>query len=319
MAATAPATLGLDAQYRVLREGSGLIDRSGRPWLAVNGSEAAEFLQGQITNDVESLEPGQGCYAMLLDRKGKIRADMRVIRIGPGEFLLDTEPETGDLLRKHLEMYKIGRDAEVGPGLPDQRLLSLIGPSTQKLLGDVPPGPEYSHRELFVAGVACRAITTDGGADLLVPEAGLDAVTEWLLANGAEPVGEDATEIIRVESGRPRVGREIGESSMPAEAGIESRAVSFEKGCYVGQETVARLHYKGKPNRHLRLLIPTDKVSSGDVVLGAEGRELGTVGTAVISPARGPLALAILRREAEPGDEVTVGDGIVAVVESTGD
>ena len=94
---------------------------------------------------------------------------------------------------------------------------------------------------------------------------------------------------------------------MPQEAGINERAVSFTKGCYIGQETVARLHYKGKPNRHLRLLKTLEPVSAGDSV-SAGGKELGTVGTAVISPARGPLALAILRREAEPGSEVLVGD-----------
>ncbi len=96
---------------------------------------------------------------------------------------------------------------------------------------------------------------------------------------------------------------------MPQEAGINDRAVSFTKGCYVGQETVARLHYKGKPNRHLRLLVPGREVAAGDAVT-LDGRELGTVGTAVLSPARGPLALAILRREAEPGSEVLVGEGV---------
>jgi len=312
-------TLELDAQYRVLREGAGLIDRSDRAWIAVTGSEAAEFLQGQVTNDVERLQPGEGCYAALLDRKGKVRADMRIIRIDQGEILIDTEPEAGDLVRDHLAMYKIGRDVDVSPGLPDQRLLALVGPGTAKLLGDPPLGPEHTHREVFVAGVACRAITTDGGADLLVPEAGLDAVTGWLLANGAESVGDEAAEVLRVEAGRPRLGREIGEATMPAEAGIEARAVSFDKGCYIGQETVARLHYKGKPNRHLRLLVPAAPVAAGDAVVGTEGRELGVVGTAVISPARGPLALAILRREVEPGDEVTVGDGVDAIVEAVGD
>jgi folate-binding Fe-S cluster repair protein YgfZ len=104
---------------------------------------------------------------------------------------------------------------------------------------------------------------------------------------------------------------------MPAEAAIDERAVSFTKGCYIGQETVARLHYKGKPNRHLRRLRPTDPVAAGDPVLAGD-REVGVIGTAVISPAEGPLALAILRREVEPGDEVSVGDGVAAIVEAVG-
>ena len=102
---------------------------------------------------------------------------------------------------------------------------------------------------------------------------------------------------------------------MPEEAGINDRAVSFTKGCYIGQETVARLHYKGKPNRHLRLLKPEHPVSAGDGV-SLDGRELGSVGTAVISPALGPLALAILRREAEPGGRVMVGKATTATVEA---
>ena len=115
------ATLELDAQYRALREEAGLLDRSDRPRIVVRGSEAAEFLQGQLTNDVEALEPGEGCYAALLDRKGKVRADMRVLRIADDEFLIDTEPETGDLLARHLGTYNVGRDAAVEPTTPAGR------------------------------------------------------------------------------------------------------------------------------------------------------------------------------------------------------
>jgi len=313
------AELGIDAQYRALREEAGLLDRSDRARIAVTGSEAAEFLQGQVTNDVESLQPGEGCYAALLDRKGKIRADMRVLRLADDEFLIDTEPSSGDLILKHLGMYKIGRDADVAPAPEGQALLSLIGPLTPKLLGDGPLGPEHSTRRIFVGGASCLAITTNLGADLLVDADATAAVRDWLSSNGAEPVGEDAAEIVRVEAGRPRVGREIDAATMPQEAGINDRAVSFTKGCYVGQETVARLHYKGKPNRHLRLLEPSAPVVAGDVVLSAEGKEVGKVGTAVISPARGPLALAILRREAEPGAQVSVGETAKAVVAAVGD
>ena len=140
------ATLEIDAQYRAMREGAGLLDRSDRVRIVVSGSEAAEFLQGQLTNDTEGLYPGEGCYAALLDRKGKIRADLRVIRTGRDEFLIDTEPETGNLILRHLGMYKVGRDAEVAACPEDERLLSLIGPLTPQLLGDGPLGPENSHR-----------------------------------------------------------------------------------------------------------------------------------------------------------------------------
>ena len=312
------ATLELDAQYRALREEAGLLDRSDRARIVVHGSEAAEFLQGQLTNDVESLEPGAGCYAALLDRKGKVRADMRVLRLADDEFLIDTEPETGDLLQGHLSMYNVGRDAAVEADGPGRSLLSLIGPLTPKLLGDAPLVSEHAHREQLLGGAACRVNATDAGADLLVPADAVEAVTAWLTAEGAQPVVDAAAEIARVEAGRPRVGCEIGPQTMPAEAGINDRAVSFTKGCYIGQETVARLHYKGKPNRHLRRLRSEEPLAAGDPVVAGD-REVGTVGTAVISPAQGPLALAILRREAGPGDDVIVGDGVAATVEAVGD
>ena len=110
---SAPAAIELDAQYRQLREECGLLDRAGRGKLAVRGSEAAEYLQGQVTNEVEDLEPGKGCYAALLDRKGHIQADLRVLRTSADGFLLDTEAVGLDPARRHLQTYNIGRDAEV--------------------------------------------------------------------------------------------------------------------------------------------------------------------------------------------------------------
>jgi tRNA-modifying protein YgfZ len=305
-------TLGTDAQYRAIREEAGLLDRSSRARLVVSGSEAAEFLQGQLTNDVEALEPGSGCYAALLDRKGKIRADMRVLRLEGDRFLIDTEPEALDLLDRHLQMYKVGRDASVEPGPEGESLLSLLGPRSAQLAGDVPAGPEHSHREVHIAGSPCRAIATDGGIDLLVPPGKSEVVSRHLIDAGAAPIGEEAAEIARVEAGRPRLGRELGEGTMPQEAGINDRAVSFSKGCYIGQETVARLHYKGKPNRHLRgLLLSEPAERRAEIVLG--DKPVGRIGSACVSPRIGPIALALVRREAAPGDTVLV-DGAEARV-----
>lgn len=310
----AETALGIDAQYRVIREGAGLLDRSDRARIAVSGPEAGEFLQGQLTNDVEALEPGDGCYAALLDRKGRIRADMRVLRLDDGSYLIDTEPDAGPAVLAHLSMYKVGRDADVAEVGGAGPLLSLLGPQSEHVLG-APRGAEHRHRELTIAGASCRAIATDLGVDILVPAADGDAVTTALREAGAEPLEAEVAEIVRVEAGRPRLGREIEpERTMPQEAGINERAVSFTKGCYIGQETVARLHYKGKPNRHLRMLASAERLPDGAVV-SLDGRELGTVGTAVLSPARGPLALAILRREAEPGAEVEVAGAGTATVE----
>jgi folate-binding protein YgfZ len=305
----------LDAQYRALREEAGLLDRSERGKLLVRGSDAAEFLQGQLTNDVEALERGAGCYAALLDRKGHMRADMRVLHLDAGDIWLDTEPETIEALRSHLDMYKIGREVELDDESEDWAIFSLIGPAAYAVAGTGPLSPEYAQRYYERDGVEVLAIGTDLGVDMVARSGSADQLRDALLASGAAAVSEEAAEILRVESGRPRFGHEMTNATIPAEAGIDERAVSFTKGCYIGQETVARLHYKGKPNRHLRGLRLSAAASSGEE-LTLDGKAVGEIGTFCISPAHGPIALAIVRREAEPGGTVEVGqNGVTATLD----
>jgi folate-binding protein YgfZ len=289
----------LDAQYRQLREECGLVARPDRGLLVLSGPEAAEYLQGQLTNDTEAIGPGEWIYAALLDRKGHMQADMRVLRPGEGPDLwLDLEPEGLAAASRHLQMYKIGRAVEVKDESEGHTLLSLIGPRATE----------------FARAVECVSLRTDEGVDLIVPAAERDRVRDALLAAGAVEVSAEAAEILRIEAGRPRFGAEMGTATMPAEADIVERAVSFTKGCYIGQETVARLHYKGKPNRHLRGLRLSGRAEPGDSVAIGE-KEVGEVGSAAVSPALGPIGLAILRREAEPGTTVAVGeDGVTAEV-----
>ena len=210
-------------------------------------------------------------------------------------------------------MYKIGRDVAVEDVSGERAVVSVIGPAASEIALGGPLAPEHAHRDAEVGGVACTAVATDVGVDLIVAAADAEAIGAALAGAGAEPVSEEAAEIVRVESGRPRFGREMTTATIPEEAGINERAVSFTKGCYIGQETVARLHYRGKPNRRLRGLRLAAPAAAGDPVQLGE-RELGSVGTAVVSPAHGPIALAIVRREAEPGATVAVGDGIEAEV-----
>jgi folate-binding protein YgfZ len=237
-----------------------------------------------------------------------MQGDMRVLRTEPG-FLVETESVAGDAVLRHLAIYKVGRAVEIEDRSEELAVLSVIGPGAGEVALAGPAGPEHAHRELEIGGVRCRAVRTDLGVDLICPAAALDAVGEAMLEGGAERVGEQAAEIVRVESGRPRFGREMTTATIPEEAGINDRAVSFEKGCYIGQETVARLHYKGKPNRCLRGIRLSAPVAGGEPIRAGE-RELGTIGTAALSPAHGPIALAIVRREAEEGASVLVGDGI---------
>jgi tRNA-modifying protein YgfZ len=290
-----------DSDYALVTERCGLLRRD-RGVLRLSGTEAADFLQGQVTNDVESLAAGQGCYALLLTHKGRIRTDMRILRTDDG-FLLDTDSVGHPILLKTVQTFGLGRDVAHEDETAALAVLSLIGPGARDAV-DSPPQREHA----FVEGAHGLLVATDVGVDLIVPLAEVEAAVQEL---GVPEVGEEAAECVRIERGRPRLGIDIGGETIPEEAGLNERAVSFEKGCYVGQETVARLHYKGRPNRHLHGLRLSEPAASGDSVHSGE-RQVGAVGSTCVSPTHGPIALAILRREVAIGDDVTVGPDAAA-------
>jgi folate-binding protein YgfZ len=305
-------TIELDGQYRALREEAGFL-KTERGVLIVRGSEGLEYLQSQLTNDVESLAPCTGCYSALLDRKGHMQADMRVLNLEEGDVWVDLEPQGTPAATSHLRMYSVGRQVEIEDATVDWAVVSVIGPRSSQLTGTEGIGPEHAQRVRQWEGIDVLAVATAFGVDLIVRAGEEEALATRLRDAGAADVSEEAAEIVRVERGVPRFGREMTSATIPQEAGINERAVSFTKGCYIGQETVARLHYKGKPNRHLRGLRLERPAGPGDAISLGE-RELGHIGTAVISPAHGPLALAILRREASPGQKVTVAGELEAEV-----
>ena len=297
----------LDGQYRALREEAGYLPRE-RAALKVRGPDGAEYLQGQLTNDVEALEPQRGCYAALLDRKGHLQSDMRVLRLEEDEIWLDLETGPAPAALKHLRTYSIGRDVEVEDASEQWAIISLIGPRAGELAGFEGLAPEHAQRVRQWEGIEVLAVATDVGLDLITKADSAAGLGGLLEAAGAVEVSEPAAEVIRVESGRPRFGLDMGPESMPAEADITDRAVDFEKGCYIGQEPVARLHYRGKPNRTLRGLRLSAPAEHGEA-LHLGDKEVGRIGTACLSPALGPIALAIVRREAAEGDQLAVGDG----------
>ncbi len=364
------ATLAED--YAILTERCGLVDRSERGKLALSGSGAVEFLNGQVTNELVGLAPGEGRYAAFLTHKGKMLGDLRILAVGdaadsdsnalaaaPAELLLDTERVALQALFDMIRRFKVGYDVELHKRTLESSLLSLIGPTADAVarrafslepgLPTSPPasaagGPESGEAEVGVSadGVPCararthtlgerehdhllallgdtpvRVIRTDLGVDVLFEADDRDAVLAALLDAGAVQASEAAAEIVRVERGRPRYGIDLDESTIPQEAALNERAVSFTKGCYVGQETVARLHYKGKPNRHLQGLRLSEPVAPGTELLAdpgparaavGGGRSLGHLGSSVVSPTFGPIGLALIRREAEPGAILRVGD-----------
>jgi folate-binding protein YgfZ len=283
--------------YELARSAAVVVDRSNRGKLLLTGADVADFLQGQVSNDVEALAPGQGCYATLLTAKGKIRCDMRILR-GPDWFLVDCEPQALPVLEHLVRVYSIGRDVE---SRPDERgLWSILGPAAREALDEPPAAAEHSHSD----GELGLYVATDLGVDVVGEQPDLPEAPA------------EVAECLRIEAGRPRLGFELGDDVIPQEAALNDRAISFTKGCYVGQETVARLYYKGKPNRHLRGLRLSTPAERGQPVVAGE-REVGRVASTCVSPTHGPIALALLRREVGVGDSVQVGDGgaVAEVVE----
>src|SRR4051794_13491621 len=295
----------------ILRRACGLVDRSERGKLALTGPDAKAFLQGQVTNDVEALEPGRGVYAAFLNHKGKMQGDLRILDVGPPtpELWLDTERETLQPLFTMIHRYKLGSDFELHKRTVQQGLLSLVGPTARDVAGAADlPDAEHANAHAEIDGTPVLLVATDVGVDLVCDADRTAGLAAALRERGAQDVGEDAAEALRVQRGRPRYGIDIDDTTIPQEAGLNERAVSFTKGCYVGQETVARLHYRGKPNRHLRgLRLSAPAERGAELRLGE--KVVGTVGTVATSDVLGRIALAVVRREAAPGDMLAVGDG----------
>jgi tRNA-modifying protein YgfZ len=323
-AVTGTDTYSLEQEHETLVAGCGLFDRSERGKLALSGAGAVEFLNGQVTNELATLAPDDGCYAAFLTHKGKMLGDLRILAVGEQgdeqlrELLLDTERSSLQALFDMIRRFKVGYEVELHKRTLECALLSLIGPEAAVIaLGDGAEKlgtDEHAHKEIEIGAIRARAVRTDLGIDLLCAAEDAEELAAALRSRGAVDVSEEAAECLRIEHGRPRYGVDLDDSVIPQEAGLNERAVSFTKGCYVGQETVARLFYKGKPNRHLRGLRLSERVVPGTEIKLGE-RSVGHIGSSALSPTLGPIALALVRREAEPGSVVSVGDeGISAEV-----
>jgi folate-binding protein YgfZ len=301
-----------DSELRALHESAGLVDRAGRGRLALTGPDAKSFLQGQVTQDIEALEPGKGAYAAFLTHKGKMLGDLRVFDLGD-ELLLSCERAALQELFNMIRRYKLGADVELHKRTMEMGELSLIGPDARRIAGAQALGEqEHDSLRTEIGGHPVVLVATDAGVDVFCATERTEGVRGALLGAGAVEVGEAAAEIDRVERGRTRYGVDLDDGVIPQEAGLNERAVSFTKGCYVGQETVARLHYRGKPNRHLRGLRLSAPVEPGTELKLGE-KVVGKVSSPVVSPRFGPIALALVRREAAPGDTLTAGEATAEV------
>jgi folate-binding protein YgfZ len=232
-----------------------------RAYVRVSGPDARDYLQRMVSNDVESLAVGEACPALLLTAKARVIAPLVVWRRGEEDFLLMTEPELGEAVLGLLRRMRLRARCEIEP---------------------------EEHVSVLVFGGGDGIVTDFSGA--------VEAID-----SGLEPtLDADALEVLRIEAGAPRWGREIDERILPAEAGLDATHVSFTKGCYPGQEPIARLHYRGRPNRRLRVLEVTNAEPGDEIAL--DGKVVGRVTSAV--PGR---ALGYVRREVDDDAALTIG------------
>lgn len=251
----------------------------------MRGPEAATYLNRMVSNEVEELAPGDACEALLLTARARVIATMTVFRRSAEDFLLLTEPELGVPVRAALLRARFAAKCEIEA--EEHRSLLLLGADSELVANQHELG--VPNRDYGVPAV--ELIDTD-------------------LSAAADPVEADELERLRILAGTPRFGREIDDRVLPAEAGLDRRAISFTKGCYPGQEPVARLHYRGHPNRTLRVLaIDGDELPPYDAELSLDGKVVGRVTSAARDPGRGIVALAYVRREVAADAALTVDGG----------
>jgi folate-binding protein YgfZ len=318
------------AEYDALREGAGVLDLSFRGRLCLLGADAQRFLNGQVTNNVKDLRVGEGCYAALVSAKGKLHSDLNIYRL-ENEMLLDFEPGLSASVAQRLEKFVIAEDVQVMDAAPQYGLLSVQGPKVAEVLSVLSPPltmpaktmsaarkEEAAFGELYLTNMP-RLRTR--GADLFAPTTAMKDLAGRLLTNGARLCGWQALETARIEAGIPRFGADMGESNLAPEA-LDTRAISYAKGCYIGQEVIARIRTYGqvaKSLRGLRLVGEGEDAPPKGTKLFLGEKEVGAITSAVWSPVlKTVIALGYVRREAsQAGTELeaqTTGGKIPARV-----
>ncbi|HYT77456.1 MAG TPA: glycine cleavage T C-terminal barrel domain-containing protein [Vicinamibacterales bacterium] len=307
--------------YAALRSAAGLIERqaiSGR--ILVKGADRRSYLQGLLTNDIEALTPGTGCYAAMLNAQGRMLTDMRVLEIGDA-ILLDVPREVASAIRDHLDRFVFSEDVQVDDVSASRAEFGIYGPRAKDVLiaadteGDTPSAPFASTR-VRIAGIDTLLVRSDEpgipGYDLIGDPAGADIVRAALERAGAVRVTSADVETVRIESGRPRFGIDMDGDTIPLEAGIEDRAISRTKGCYVGQEVIVRVIDRGHGRVARRLVGLTfdaaAPVPAPGARMTADTRDVGRITSAVWSPSFArPIALGYVHRDfVEPGTRVNV-------------
>ncbi|HEV2801158.1 MAG TPA: aminomethyltransferase family protein [Pyrinomonadaceae bacterium] len=311
-------------EYEAVRgvRGAGIIDLSARGRIEVSGAEAVQFLNGLITNDLKALAAGKWMHAAFPNAQGRLLASVRVMRPGEEEkFLIETEPVTHEKVFQTLHRFTFAGDFRVRDVTAETVQFSLQGAQAEAIIESVFGNSLLQRGPLEVVAfqwretreVVCATHAEEGVYDLVCDSGGAQGLWEALTKAGARPVGQDAFEVLRVEAGVPRYGIDVSETNVVLEAVREDEAVSYTKGCYIGQEIIARIHWRGHVAKQLAgLVLDRDADLGADArVKTADGKEVGRITSHVFSPrlAR-PIALAILKYDyLQPGTEVRVVAG----------
>jgi folate-binding protein YgfZ len=302
------------AEHQALCESAGILDFSIRGRLCIAGGDRVRFLHGQVTNDVKSLRVGEGCCAALVTAKGKMQSDLNIYCL-PEELLLDFEPGLTAIVSERLQKYVIADDVQIIDVAPNYGLLSVQGPKAEAIIraagiGDDLPArpfgfvrkPETDFGELHVMN---QPRLGTSGFDLLAAADQVEALRKKLIgaakSGGGRECGAEAFEIARIEAGIPRFGADMDETINPLEAGLETRAISFSKGCYIGQEVISRIRTYSEVAKALRGLRLADDLKSlpkkGDKLFH-DGKEAGFITSATVSPRlKANIALGYVKRE----------------------
>ena len=308
-------------EYEVVRDGgAGLIDLSAaRGRIRVSGSEATTFLNGLITNDAKNLAQNRWMPAVFPTVQGRLIGVVRVIRGSEPEFLIDTETASHEAVLKTISRFTLAGDFKVSDVTTETALLTVQGQKAaevvEKVTG-VSDLPANGVAEKDGVTVIRATHTGEEGFDIITDSSRKTELQQALEDAGAQPIGEDTFEILRVEAGIARFGQDIDETHVVPETNLDD-AVSYTKGCYVGQEIIVRIKHRGHPAKKLTALrFETDQqIEPGAVIRSTENQEIGRVTSAVISPKRGSIGLGYVRYEyLTEGTRVVVGDGIDAIV-----
>ncbi|MEX2263327.1 MAG: glycine cleavage T C-terminal barrel domain-containing protein [Bryobacteraceae bacterium] len=303
--------------YRELRESAAWIDLSSRGKIFAAGEDRARLLHAMTSNQIEALQPGQGCYAFFLNAQGRVLADVNALCL-PDRFLLDTEPEVREKIYQHLDKYIIADDVTLEDASDRLAAIAIEGPTAAdalRSLGARVPEVPFSHLEWEQRILACISFTGAPGWRIFLPVEEKVAFAAYLQDNGLIPALPEVARVVRLENAKPRYGEDIYETTLAQET-QQQHALNFNKGCYLGQEIVERVRSRG----HLNKMLVSVRIEGQEPPdrLTRNGNEVGEVTSAVYSPALGKVVgLAYVRAPAaQPGTEIQAGEhtGVVGTL-----